>query len=363
MLNTQCFHGTAQQLSGKTTSNLVSARKAAFSGSRQHLVAAKGLSCARGASFSGSRLIVSMGIGFHVGEEPGDFEPKELVVPSNAYGLSPGQLQTLGLDRTESSRIIQPSAELVSAKYNYRKEVPSMRAYETQMSGGGVPAQAPPDLPSLLLNSRICYLGMPLVPAVTELIIAELLFLGYDNAEKPIYFYINSTGSQTPEGESVGFETEAYAMIDTMRYVKPEIHTVCVGKAWGNAAMLLASGKKGARHSLPHASIMTCPPRINRAQDCVKNIAIKARELDDNTETYVDFLQEFTGKDREEVHKDVGRKRWFTPEKAMEYGLIDKIVDKGLEMEKKDYETMLQMAQARAQGYSPAAPAGGAAGM
>eukprot|EP00854_Cymbomonas_tetramitiformis_P012765 gene12765-15091_t len=243
-------------------------------------------------------MTISMGIGFHVGEEPEDFVPKELVVPSNAYGLSPGQLQTLGLDRTESSRIIQPSA---------------------------------------------------LVPAVTELIIAELLFLGYDNAEKPIYFYINSTGSQTPEGESVGFETEAYAMIDTMRYVKPEIHTVCVGKAWGNAAMLLASGKKGARHSLPHASIMTCPPRINRSQDCVKNIAIKARELDDNTETYVDFLQEFTGKDREEVHKDVGRKRWFTPEKALEYGLIDKIVDKGLEMEKKDYESMLQMAQARSQ--------------
>lgn len=86
--------------------------------------------------------------------------------------------------------------ESVTAKYNYRREVPSMTALETNMNGGGVPAQAPPDLPSLLLNSRICYLGMPLVPAVTELIIAELLFLGYDSAEKPVYFYINSTGSQ-----------------------------------------------------------------------------------------------------------------------------------------------------------------------
>lgn len=305
-----------------------------------------------------------MGLGFHSDELQ---QPKvtpgmgDLITPDGQSlfgGLSAKQLDVLGL--TNSNDNFSPmgmapvTEDSISCKANYRKEVPSMRAMETKMSGGGggsgVPGQAPPDLPSLLLNSRICYMGMPMVPAVTELLIAELLFLGYDSPEKPVYFYINSTGSQTPEGQSVGFETEAYAILDTMRYVRPDMHTVCVGKAWGNAAMLLASGKKGERHSLPHASIMTCPPRLNRTQDCATNIMIKANEIDNNTNTYIDFLTEFTGKEREEIDTLVGRTKWWTPEKAMDYGLIDKVVDKGLQMEQKDYELMLNTAQARSQG-------------
>ncbi|CAI5510578.1 unnamed protein product [Closterium sp. Naga37s-1] len=84
------------------------------------------------------------------------------------------------------------------------------------LGGAGRPKTAPPDLPSLLLDARICYLGMPIVPAVTELIVAELLWLDYDNPSKPIYFYINSSGTQNDKRESVGFETEAYAIADTM---------------------------------------------------------------------------------------------------------------------------------------------------
>ena len=118
---------------------------------------------------------------------------------------------------------------------------------------------------------------MPLVPSVTELIVAELLYLNFVQPEKPVYLYINSTGSQSVDGQSVGFETEAYAIFDTMRYVKPDMHTVCVGKAYGNAAMLLAAGKKGERHALPHASIMLQPPRLNRTSDCATNVMIKVR--------------------------------------------------------------------------------------
>lgn len=302
--------------------------------------------------------VTKMGMGFH--EDMSDNTPKNgrVILPnqvddfSSFGGLSAKQLEIMGL-AGESFYGKEPvSAELIGAKANYRREIPSMTALETNMAAQGVPAQAPPDLPSLLLNSRICYLGMPLVPAVTELIIAELLFLGYENQEKPVYFYINSSGSQTQNGEAVGFETEAYAILDTMRYVAPEMHTVCVGKAWGNAAMLLASGKKGCRHSLPHSSIMTCPPRLNRTQDCATNIMIKANELESNTQTYVDFLHDFTGKEKEEIYKDVGRTRWFTPEAAKEYGLVDKIVNKidSSVMEKKDYEQMLAAAQARAGG-------------
>eukprot|EP00959_Pyramimonas_sp_CCMP1952_P205099 4288877-Pyramimonas_sp.AAC.1 len=212
-----------------------------------------------------SRMVTKMGMGFH--EESTGPAPKSghVILPNQADfssfgGLNARQLEIMGLAGEKFYGKEPISAELIGAKANYRREIPSMTALETNMAGQGVPAQAPPDLPSLLLNSRICYLGMPLVPAVTELIIAELLFLGYENQEKPVYFYINSSGSQTQNGEAVGFETEAYAILDTMRYVAPEMHTVCVGKAWGNAAMLLASGKKGCRHSLPHSSIMTCPP-------------------------------------------------------------------------------------------------------
>jgi len=221
--------------------------------------------------------------------------------------------------------------------------------------GGGGPGQAPPDLPSLLLNARICYLGMPLVPAVTELIVAELLYLGSDNPEKPVYFYINSTGSQNPNGESVGFETEAYAIMDTMRYIRPEIQTVCIGKAHGNAAMLLASGAKGKRYALPNSSIALHPPRLNRKVDTATNLMIQANELYDNTTTHLEFLAECTGKTQEELQKDISRVRYFTPEEAITYGIIDKVVNPnqgglGATLERKDYEAELKRSQGSSRG-------------
>ena len=98
----------------------------------------------------------------------------------------------------------------------------------------------PPDLPSLLLKERIVYLGLPLFSDddakrqmgidVTELIIAQLLFLEFDDPEKPIYFYINSTGTSWYSGDAIGFETEAFAICDTLRYVKPPVHTICIGQ-------------------------------------------------------------------------------------------------------------------------------------
>lgn len=278
------------------------------------------------------------------------------------YGLDEHALHVLGLaergmEGSEGSRVI-------CAKNFYVGDLPVdeySRSRTTMMSD--VPGQAPPDLPSMLLNSRICFLGMPLVPSVTELIVAQLLWLSADSAEKPVYFYINSPGSQSAEGESVGFETEAYAIIDTMRYINPEVHTIAVGKAHGNAAMLLASGKPGCRYALPHASIMTCPPRLNRAMGSASDVMIKANELEANTETYVELMSKFTGKDASEVRKDIGRKRFFTPRSAIEYGLIDQVIDStsGIKMDKKDYDRMLAQAQAmqqRVAGGGSSAPAG-----
>lgn len=85
---------------------------------------------------------------------------------------------------------------------------------------------------------------MQLVPAVTELVISELLWLNYNNPEKQIYVYLNSIGSQTPDGQAVGFETEAYAILDTLGYIRPDVYTLVIGQAFGNAAMIAACGKK-----------------------------------------------------------------------------------------------------------------------
>lgn len=206
-------------------------------------------------------------------------------------------------------------------------------------------------------ESNVC---SQLVPAVTELVISELLWLNYSNPEKPVYVYLNCIGSQTADGQAVGFETEAYAILDTLSYIRPEIHTLVVGQAYGNAAMILASGKRGCRFALPNARIMTAPPRLNRSFGSASNIMIKANELEYNTQTYVDFLSTFTGKDKDTVRKDVGRNRYFTPSEAITYGLIDRIVtpEDAVAIEERNYEAQLQSAQAqqRGSGRRSAAP-------
>lgn len=161
-----------------------------------------------------------------------------------------------------------------------------------------------------------------------------------------------AAGSQTLQGEAVGFETEATAILDTMAYIRPDIYTLVIGQAFGNAAMILASGKKGHRFALPHARIMTCPPRVNRSFGNVSNMMIKANELENATQTYVHFISKFTGRDKEEVRRDVGRNRYLTPEQAIEYGLIDRVVAPTDEVaiEQRDYEGMLRASQAGGRG-------------
>lgn len=189
----------------------------------------------------------------------------------------------------------------------------------------------------------VCYF-LQLVPSVTELVVSELLFLQYNAPEKPIYMYVNSAGSQDQRNQAVGFESEAYAIIDTMNYVRSPVYTCAVGQALGNAALLVAAGSKGNRWALPNARLMTCPPRVNRAYGSTVNMMIRANELEVATEAYVDFMHDFTGKDKSVLRKDVGRNRYFTPEQAMEYGLIDKVVqaEDALRVEGKDYEAMLK---------------------
>lgn len=146
----------------------------------------------------------------------------------------------------------------------------------------------PPDLPSLLLANRIIYIGMPLVPSVTELVIAQLLYLNYQN-DQTITIYINSPGTNSPDGRAFSFDTEAFAIADTMQFIRPPIRTICVGQAFGTAAMILSLGQKGNRFSLPNASIMLNQPR-SRARGQASDVAIKAREIMSNRKVTNSFL-------------------------------------------------------------------------
>jgi ATP-dependent Clp protease protease subunit len=195
----------------------------------------------------------------------------------------------------------------------------------------------PPDLPSLLLKERIIYLGLPLVSSddfkrqlgvdVTKLIIAQLLYLQFDDPEKPIYFYINSTGTSWYSGDAIGQETEAFAICDTMNYVKPPVHTICIGQAMGTAAMILACGTKGFRASLPNATIVLNQARMGMGRSQATDIQIRAKEVLANKQAMLELLSHKTGQTAEKIARDTDRMFYMTPEQAKDYGLIDRVLE------------------------------------
>jgi ATP-dependent Clp protease, protease subunit len=194
----------------------------------------------------------------------------------------------------------------------------------------------PPDLPSLILKERIIYLGLPLVSSddykrqlgvdVTKLIIAQLLYLQFDNPDKPINFYINSTGTTWYGGEAIGQETEAFAICDTMAYIKPPVHTICIGQAMGTAAMILSCGTKGCRASLPNATIVLNQAKTGTGRGQATDIQIRAKEVLDNKAAMLGILSRNTGHSSEKLAKDMERTFYLTPTEAKEYGLIDRVL-------------------------------------
>lgn len=194
-----------------------------------------------------------------------------------------------------------------------------------QQSKSGANIGPPPDLPSLLLHNRIVYIGMPLVPAVTELVIAELLYLNYEDQTRPVTMYINSSGTTTANGQAVGFETEAFAIADVMKYIRPPVNTVAIGQAFGAAAMILSQGQKGGRSALPNATIRLNQPR-SQAQGQASDIAIRAREVAHNRKTSCELIAQATGKPLSVVIDDCQRVKYLQPDEAVEYGLIDRVI-------------------------------------
>jgi ATP-dependent Clp protease, protease subunit len=213
-----------------------------------------------------------------------------------------------------------------------------IKAVQSPYYGGDASFRTPPpDLPSLLLKERIIYLGLPLVSSddykrqlgvdVTRLIMAQLLYLEFDDPDKPIYFYINSTGTSWYTGDAIGYETEAFAICDTLQYIKPPVHTICLGQAMGTAAMILASGTKGFRASLPHATIVLNQPRTGMGQSQASDIQIRAKEVIANKTAILDILSSGTGQTPEKLAKDMDRMFYMTPVAAKEYGIIDRVLE------------------------------------
>ena len=211
-----------------------------------------------------------------------------------------------------------------------------IQAVQASFGGEAYYRTPPPDLESLLLKERIVYLGLPLVSSddfkrqlgmdVTELIIAQLLYLEFDNPEKPIFFYINSTGTSWYDGSAIGAETEAFAICDTINYIRPPVHTICIGQAMGTAAMILSAGTKGCRASLPHATIVLNQPRTG-ARGQATDIQSRAKEVLENKRATLEILARNTGQDPETIAKDTDRMLYMTPAHAKEYGLIDRVLE------------------------------------
>ncbi|KAF3614969.1 ATP-dependent Clp protease proteolytic subunit-related protein 3, chloroplastic [Capsicum chinense] len=194
------------------------------------------------------------------------------------------------------------------------------------------PDTPPPDLPSLLLHGRIVYIGMPLVSAVTELVVAELMYLQWMDPKEPIYLYINSTGTTRDDGETVGMESEGFAIYDALMQLKNEIHTVAVGAAIGQACLLLAAGTKGKRFMMPHSKAMIQQPRapssgLMQASD----VFIRAKEVLINRETLVKLLAKHTENSEETVANAMRRPYYMDAARAKEFGVIDKILWRGQE--------------------------------
>ncbi len=172
------------------------------------------------------------------------------------------------------------------------------------------------DIFSRLLKDRIIFLGDAIEDQVSNLVIAQLLFLAAEDPEKDINLYINSPG---------GVVTAGLAIYDTMQYLKCPVSTICIGQASSMGALLLAAGTKGKRFALPHARIMIHQP-LGGVQGQATDIDIQAREILRMRETLNEILVHHTGQTVETIRRDTDRDFFMSPEQAREYGIIDEVI-------------------------------------
>ena len=182
------------------------------------------------------------------------------------------------------------------------------------------------DIFSRLLRERIVFVGTAIDDHIASLIIAQLIFLEAEDSDKDINLYVNSPG---------GSVTAGLAIYDTMKYIKPDVATICVGMAASMGAILLAGGAAGKRTALPNAKIMIHQPWVGGLQGQTTDIEIHAKEMLKTRESLYKILVEHTGKSMEQITKDCDRDYFLTAEEAKQYKLIDNILEKRIPLEKK----------------------------
>lgn len=175
------------------------------------------------------------------------------------------------------------------------------------------------DIYSRLLKDRIVFLGTGIDDNVANIIIAQLLFLESEDSKKNISLYINSPG---------GSVAAAFAIYDTMQYIKPHVSTICVGMAASGAALLLAAGEKGKRYSLPNSSIMIHQPHTQGIGGQVTDVEIYAKELVRTKKRLSEIIAKHTGHKLEKIMEDAERDYFMTPVEAKAYGVVDKVIGK-----------------------------------
>ena len=174
------------------------------------------------------------------------------------------------------------------------------------------------DIYSRLLEDRIIFLTGEINDATANIVVAQLIYLEGKNPDKDIFLYINSPGGSVSAG---------LAIYDTIKYIKCDVVTICIGLAASMGAFLLSSGTKGKRYALPNSEIMIHQP-LGGAQGQASDIEIQARHIQSIKEKINLILSEATGQDLKKVQKDTDRDYYMTANEALEYGLIDKIFDK-----------------------------------
>ncbi|MDD3681120.1 MAG: ATP-dependent Clp endopeptidase proteolytic subunit ClpP [Mesotoga sp.] len=173
------------------------------------------------------------------------------------------------------------------------------------------------DIYTKLLSERIVFLGWPIDDEVSNIVVAQLLFLESQDPEKDINLYINSPG---------GSITSGLAIYDTMQYIKPDISTICIGMAASMGAILLAGGTKGKRFALPNSRVMIHQP-FGGAEGVAKDIEIRAKEILYLRDELNKILAKHTGQSIKKIEKDADRDFFMSSVEAVEYGMIDKVIE------------------------------------
>jgi len=172
------------------------------------------------------------------------------------------------------------------------------------------------DIYSRLLKERVIFLVGPVDENTANLVVAQMLFLESENPDKDINFYINSPGGSIAAG---------FAIYDTMQFIKPDVSTLCIGMAASMGAFLLGAGAKGKRFALPNSTVLIHQP-LGGFQGQASDIAIHAKYILNLRERLNRLLAQHTGKPIEQIERDTDRDNFLTPDEALEYGLIDKVL-------------------------------------